>query len=223
MAKMAPQCILNNGAQIMRIVTVLTACLLMSGCTTLGTTISTISKAAHLNGQDRTLGGAVDDAVIETTINHRYFRTDVNDLFKNVDADVIEGRAFLTGNVDRHESMVRAVDLAWEVQGVREVINEIQVENTSDVIDAAQDLWIETQIQGELLITQGIKNSNYNVEAVNGIVTLMGIAQNHAELDKVAQIAARTANVTQVVSHVIMTDDPRRIVPKAEKPVVHYE
>ncbi len=197
--------------------------LILASCSPVSTTISTISRGARVTSQDRTIGMAVDDLTIETTINHRFFRTDVNDLFKNVDADVIEGRVFLTGNVNNHVSMVRAVDLSWEVQGVREVISEIQVENTSNITDAAQDIWIELQIEGELLITKGIRSTNYNVEAVNGIVTLMGIAQNEQELNLVANLISRTAGVKKVVSHVIMANDPRRIIPKAEKPDTHYE
>ena len=119
--------------------------------------------------------------------------------------------------------MVRAVDHAWEVKGVREVINEIQVENKSDITDAAQDIWIELQAEGELLITEGVQSTNYNVECVNSVVTLMGIAQSEQELSLVTNLVSRTAGVTKVVSHVIMKDDPRRIIPKSEKPVTHYE
>jgi len=118
---------------------------------------------------------------------------------------------------------MKAVDMAWKVNGVKEVINEIQVENTSDVIDAAKDVWIETQIEGELLLTKGIHSSNYNVECVNGIVTLMGIAQDDTELSKVTDIASHTSGVKQVISHVIMKDDPRRITPKNAQPTVSYD
>ena len=197
--------------------------LLLTSCGPISSTLGAIGKGVQLDRQDRTAGMALDDLTVETTINHRFFRTDVNDLFKNVDVDVIEGRVFLTGNVNHYESMVKAVDLAWEVHGVREVINEIQVENTSDITDAAQDVWIELQIEGELLITKGIISPNYNVECVNGIVTLMGVAQSDAELQLVTNIASRTAGVKKVVSHVIMKDDPRRVIPKADKPSTHYE
>ena len=206
-----------------KIIIVAAASSILASCTPVGTAISAISTGARVYSQDRSPGDAVDDIIIESTINHHFFRTDVNDLFKNVDVDVIEGRAFLTGNVNQNISMVRAVDLTWQVMGVREVINEIQVENTSNVLDAAKDIWIDLQIEGELIITKGIKSSNFNVETVNGIVTLMGIAQNDEELQKVTSIASHTAGVTKVVSHVIMTDDPRRIVPKADKPETHYE
>ena len=203
----------------MRFYLVIASLLLLSGCGVIGTTVAAIGKGVQVGNQSRTAGTAVDDITMETTINHRFFRADLNDLFKNVDVDVIEGRVFLTGNVNLHATMLRAVDIAWEVRNVREVINEIQVENTSNVVDAAQDIWIELQIEGELLVTKGIISPNYNVECVNGIVTLMGIAQNDVELRKVADITSRTAGVKQVVSHVIMQDDPRRVIPKAPKPM----
>ena len=203
----------------MHIFPLLASLLLLSGCGAVGITMATIGKGVQVGNQSRTAGTAIDDLTIETTINHRYFRQDLNDLFQNVDADVIEGRVFLTGNVKQHATMLKAVNLAWEVQNVREVINEIQVENTSDVADAARDIWMELQIEGELLITKGIISPNYNVESVNGIITLMGIAQSDAELHKVTDIASRTAGVQQVLSHVIMKDDPRRIISKAPNPL----
>ncbi|MDG1287236.1 MAG: BON domain-containing protein [Rickettsiales bacterium] len=209
--------------RLLPLIAISSSLLILASCSPISTTISTLSRGARVASQDRSIGMAVDDLTIETTINHRFFRTDVNDLFKNVDTDVIEGRVFLTGNVNNHISMVRAVDHAWEVKGVREVINEIQVENKSDITDAAQDIWIELQAEGELLITEGVQSTNYNVECVNSVVTLMGIAQSEQELSLVTNLVSRTAGVTKVVSHVIMKDDPRRIIPKSEKPVTHYE
>ncbi len=160
--------------------------------------------------QERSVGGAVDDATIRLKLNHLFLQKDVNDLFKNVGTAVIEGRVLLTGNVERPETAIEAVRLAWQVHGVREVINEIQVNNKSGFTDYARDLWIAAQIKGTMFFTKGIMSINYNVESVNGVVYLIGIAQSEEELRKVTHIARTTKYVKQVISHVIMKNDPRR-------------
>ncbi len=190
--------------------------LALSGCVPV--LMGGVGKTVQIASQTRTAGTAMDDIIIETTINNQYLKDDSKDLFRNVDVDVIEGRAFLTGNVKRQENKVKAVDLAWQVKGVNEVINDIQVETTSTTMDAAKDIWIELHIEGRLLAEKNVKSNNYNVESVNGVVTLMGIALSQEELDKVTYIISRVQGVKQVVSHVIMANDPRRLTPKADKP-----
>ena len=48
-------------------------------------------------------------------------------LFLNIDTTVIEGRVLLTGIVKMQETRIDAVRKVWEVEGVNEVINEIQI------------------------------------------------------------------------------------------------
>ena len=52
---------------------------------------------------------------------------------------------------------------------------------------------------------------NYNFEAVNGNIYIIGISKNKKELKKVVSHANDIKGVLKVVSHAIMKDDPRRI------------
>lgn len=181
----------------------LTSCipsLVITGATTTGVVAS----------QERSMGNAVDDTGIKLTIDNLYLRKDFNDLFKNVAVRVTEGRVMLTGNVDKPESSIDAVRLAWQASGVREVINEIQVNDKTGIADYARDAWIATQVRAKLLFEKNVRSVNYSVEAVNGVVYLMGIAQNEDELKKATYLASIVPHVKQVVSHVLLKDDPRR-------------
>jgi osmotically-inducible protein OsmY len=160
------------------------------------------AKTAELATQDRTLGEGFDDLALETRINHRFFDKDVNDLFKNVDVDVVESKVFLTGSVMKPDTAINAVTLAWQERGVKEVVNEIQVNDKSDITDATVDVWIEGQIATQMLFTKRIRSANYTVEVVNSTVYLMGNAQDEAELRRVTDIASRTKYVKEVISHV---------------------
>ena len=180
----------------------------LSGCIAVATTAAT--ETGVVIAQERSVGNAVDDAGILAQLKHLYLQKDVNDLFANVLVKVVEGRVLLTGNVDKIDTQVEAVRLAWTVSGVREVINEIQINDKTGLLNYAEDVWISTQIRGTLLVTKGIRSVNYSIITVNQHVYIMGIAQDNAELDKVTNIAASTSGVQQVTSYVRLKSDPNR-------------
>ncbi len=188
---------------------IIAAVLMLGGCVP-AAIYSAGTAGAEIGMQDRTVGRSLDDLALKASVSKKFFDADVNDLFKNTEVDVIEGRVFLTGSVESMDTAIRAVTLAWQVNGVREVINELKVNETSGIIDYARDAWIQRQIGTQLLFTKGIRSTNYTIECVGGVVYLMGIAQNEEELRKVTDIASRTKYVTQVISHVVMKNDPRR-------------
>jgi osmotically-inducible protein OsmY len=188
--------------------------LLLAGITLSGCFPSLVLTGASGGGvvaaQERSAGNAVDDVGIRLALNNLYLDADYKDLFANVDIRVSEGRVLLTGDVDKPESKIKAVELAWKPKGVREVIDEIQVNDKTGIVDYARDAWINAQIRSRMLFEKNVRSVNYNVEAVNGVVYLMGIAQDKVELDKATYISSTTPYVKEVVNHVIMKDDPRR-------------
>lgn len=159
--------------------------------------------------QERSIGEAVDDLTIRAELNQLFFEDDV-DLLQSISFDVIEGRVLLKGSVENQKSRIHAIELAWRASGVKEVINEIQVTDQGGIINYAQDTWISTQLTAELLFDKDILSVNYNVDTINGIIYVAGIAQDEAELDKVIYHARRIKNVKKVITHVLMKDDPRR-------------
>ena len=153
--------------------------------------------------QERSLGDAIDDAVIETRIGWELYSNEVNkDLFVDVDVESVEGRVLLTGSVKKPEYRVEAVRLAWQPEGVKEVINEVQVTDEGGFINYSRDVWITATLRSKILLEKTIKSVSYNVETVNGIVYLIGIAQDDAELNRVIQIARTLSYVKKVISHV---------------------
>jgi osmotically-inducible protein OsmY len=186
-----------------------TAAWALSGCVPVLVT-GAATTTGVVAAQERSAGNAVDDAGIKITLNSLFFNHDIGDLYKNVNIHVTEGRVLLTGAVNKPETKEEATKLAWQAKGVREVINEIQANGSVGIGDYARDTWICAQIRSKILLEKNVRSINYNVESVNGIVYLLGIAQDEEELRKVTYIASTTSYVKQVVSHVIMKDDPRR-------------
>jgi osmotically-inducible protein OsmY len=56
-----------------------------------------------------------------------------------------------------------------------------------------------------------VSSMNYNVETINRVVHLTGLAKSTVELDRVIRHAQQVKGVGRVVSHVLTIDDPRRV------------
>ncbi len=181
----------------------------LSGCTPAGVAVGVGATAATAAAQERGFQGALQDTETRLDINHLFLQ-ESETLFTDINLQVQEGRVLLTGSVEQPETELSAVRLAWQAKGVREVINEIEVTDQSSIGDVARDLWIETQLEGKLLIDSGVTSINYSVESVNNTVYLMGIAQNQTELTRVIGHAKDIAYVRKVVNYVTLKDDPAR-------------
>ena len=189
------------------------AVLLLAGGLGLSGCVELLVAAAATTGlaivEERSVGDAVDDLTTRAELNQLFFEDDV-DLYRDVSFSVIEGRVLLKGSVPTPEARIRALRIAWQAGGVREVINEIQVTDESGILDYARDTWISTQLKGKLLVDTDVLSINYSVETVNGTVYIIGIAQDEAELERVVEHARTIEDVKRVVSHVVMEDDPSR-------------
>jgi osmotically-inducible protein OsmY len=185
--------------------------LTLSGCATL--LIGAGTETAVVAAQERSVGNAIDDAGILLAIKTLYARQESKDMLANVEVKSVEGRVLLTGNVNKIESQIEAVRLAWQVDGVKEIINEVQVNDKSGIWNYTKDVWISTQVRTRLLLGKKIKSINYSVITVNQVVYLMGIAQDQDELDRATNVASTTSYVQRVISYVRLKDDPRRGYP----------
>jgi len=179
----------------------------LNGC--VGLAIGGGAVVANAAAQERGIGGAVKDTVIRAKINDRWLAHDA-DMFSALSTSVVEGRVLLTGNVKEPQARLDAVRIAWEVTGVKEVINEITVAKDGEGGSFGRDTWISTQLKTKMLFDRDIESVNYSVETVGGVIYLMGIAQNEEELRRVTGHARNLAYVRRVVSYVRLKDDPRR-------------
>jgi osmotically-inducible protein OsmY len=174
---------------------------LLPACTPVGLAVGAGATAGVAVAQERSVEDAIDDLAIKARLNRKLIEADP-DLFADVSTDVVEGRVLLTGDVKTADDRVEAVRLAWQVEGVKEVINELQVTDRGGVANYLQDAWISTRLRSAIMFDGKIAAINYNVETVNGVVYLIGIALSQEELDRVIAHARTIPHVEKVVSHV---------------------
>ena len=177
--------------------------LFISGCQS--AYMATISQAVLIDKEERSFNNFVEDTIILAQLKNAYFSNNEK-IFFNVSVEVMEGRVLLTGSVEQIDERIEATKLAWGIEGVNEVINEIQISNDESILDYADDLIMKTKINAKLLLDKDILNLNYSVEVVNGIVYLIGIAQSQEELNLVINISENTYGVQNVINYVRLKD-----------------
>jgi osmotically-inducible protein OsmY len=75
---------------------------------------------------DRTMGRALDDKTITSTVKHDLNREPVYK-FSGVDVKTFDGVVQLSGFVDTNEQKQRAGDIARQSEGVTQVVNNISL------------------------------------------------------------------------------------------------
>ena len=161
----------------------------------------TAAKVITVTKEDRTIGEFVDDALIKTVIKNTYFDQSGN-LFFNVDVEVSQGRVLLTGTVENMDLKIEATRIAWGVEDVKTVINELQISNSDNIFNFADDLVISTKVSGRLILEEEVNSLNYNIETVNKVVYIIGIANSDDEQKKVIDIASDVYGVEGVIDYI---------------------
>lgn len=174
----------------------------LSGCA--GVLVGAAATAGVAAFDERGIKQVATDTQTSVNIRGKLFnRTD--DLFQDVGVEVHEGRVLMTGRVPTEDMRADAIKLAWSVENVADVINEINV-SENPLSDIANDSWITTKLKSKLTFDGDVLAINYAIETVGGVIYLIGIAQNQAELDRVLNHARNVSYVKRVVSHVRIKD-----------------
>lgn len=171
--------------------------------------VGTITTGAIVT-REKSIFDTKDDVIIASKVEKNFLSSNLS----SINAEVEERRVLLTGIVYSSEDAKRAVSVCWKVEGVKEVIDEIQVLNkrpsiANQVVAYVIDSEITAEIKLNLLFKKNLRSANFEITTVNGIVYIIGIAIDDDEIDRVNIVAAKTRGVKRVVSHIITADDSR--------------
>ena len=175
------------------------------GCSPAGVLASSGATTMVVAEGDKSLGTTVDDATIKFNISRKLLISK-NNLFVNIDTSIVEGMVLLTGIVKNQESRIEAVKIVWEVEGVIEVINEIEIGDKTSIKEYANDVWITTQIKALAARDIGLRFISYNIETIKGKVYLAGITSRPEQLETLVNIIKSVRGVKDVVNYVVIKE-----------------
>ncbi len=178
---------------------------LVYGCSPTGMLATGGGTAMVVAEGDRSLGTVVDDATIKVNVAAKFLGAG-NNIFVDINTTVLEGRVLLTGLVENQEIRIDAVRLVWEVEGVKEVVNEIEIGNRDSIKDYANDLWINTQARGVAAKTIGLRAVAYNFETINGKIYIAGITSRPDQLEALIEALKSIKGVKEIINYVIVKE-----------------
>jgi osmotically-inducible protein OsmY len=166
--------------------------MILSGCAV---------TTAAVGGSERTVVRSLDDVSAGRVIKARMNRADEPKL-RHVDVEVAEGIVVLTGNVPTQQDKLEAERIAWTAPNISKVGNEIRVAGSPGLVGNSKDMFLNNAIRTRLIADKMVKSTNYNIEAHDGTVYLLGVARSPQELERAAHIAATTKGTKEVISYV---------------------
>ena len=178
----------------------------LSGCASAVIGVGTAAVAASTT--EKGFSTSVADTQIRAKLTNRFIKSDFS-LVTAVDVSVNDGAVLLTGKVKTPEEKILATKLVWEIRGGREVVNELQVTETSSIKVIAKDLAASATLRTKLITDSGISSLNFSIDVVNGTVYLSGVATNAGEMNRVVAHARDVRYTQQVVNYIILQTDKR--------------
>ena len=190
-----------------RIILILCLSLLLFGC------VGVSSKGIFGTGvsiafDPRSVGTQIDDSIMQKTLSTKIVLLDKRYIL-SVNSKVLDGRIFLTGKVDNPEEKLKLTKLAWEIEGVRSVRNDIKVKEKFNFQQSAKDILITSQLRTALIMNKNIKATNYQIDTYKKKIYIYGIAITSDERDFVLEEAREILDVEDVIASILLVEDLR--------------
>ena len=93
--------------------------------------LKTFGRGVSISFDPRTVGMQIDDVIMQKNLVARLTLTEKK-YFLYIQAEVLDGRIFLTGKVNEPEEKIKITKMAWETKGVRSVKNSITIKGQSN-------------------------------------------------------------------------------------------
>lgn len=154
----------------------------------------------------RSLGTQIDDSIMQKSLSIRVAQVNSKYIL-TVSTKVIDGHIYLNGTVDTVDEKILLTKLAWKIEGVRTVKNNLKVKDKFSLKNEAKDLLITSQIKVALLANKKVKSVNYQINTVNQIIYIFGIAQNEEERREVINEGKQILDVKNVDATIFLVSD----------------
>ena len=149
-----------------------------------------------LSQDRRTVGTLTEDEGIELKAANRVTERFMDGIHVNVTS--YNRMVLLTGEVPDDATRTEVERLAWTVQNVRGVHNELAVAGASSYTVRSNDAVITSKVKGRFLDAQKFNPVHVKVVTENSIVYLLGLVTKQ-EANDATEIARTTGGVQKVV------------------------
>ena len=189
---------------LVKIINLLIISLLVNSCAIVSTTGSLVGSAST---SARGFSGTIEDTYLMSKVVSKITLMKLSN-FSNITVSVINGKVLLAGNIENQEKRLELIKKVWWIDGVKEVLNELEIGPRTSFSEKAEDFVFEAKIEKRLLFEPGIFSNNYSVDVVNGKVYVMGISSDIEEKTKVENFLN---NMNDIKKLILLLDIPKSI------------
>ena len=164
--------------------------------------------ALSSSAQEKGFGTSMNDKFIYVKLRNAIYEWNPS-VSKNVSISVDNGSILVTGKLKNIDTKVQLTKIIWEINGVKEVNNEVQISETNNFKNIAKDLASLGEIKARLMASKKLNSLNYSIDVVNNIAYISGIASSEEEISIVTQIAQEARFIKEVQNFVKVNKDKR--------------
>ena len=156
------------------------------------------SLAGSASTSTRGFSGTIEDTYLMSKIVSKITLMKLSN-FSNITVSVVNGRVLIAGNIENQKKRLELIKKVWEVDGVKEIFNEIEIGLERSFSEKTEDFIFETKVENRLLLEPGIYSNNYSVDVVNGNVYIMGISSNIEEKTKIENFLNKMTDIKKLI------------------------
>ena len=180
--------------------------LLLQSCAPMVGTVGMVSLGAA--SKEKGLGTSINDNIIKTKISNLIYKYN-RDLIADTKIFVNNGSVLFTGKLNNSEDKIEFTKLAWNIRGVKEVNNEIQITDTTSIRNIARDIASLGEIRARIMSDKSINSINFSIDVVNDKAYISGVATNELEINLGKNHASSARFVKEVYNYIILNKDTR--------------
>ncbi|MDC0385031.1 BON domain-containing protein [bacterium] len=188
-----------------KIVSILFILLALSGCVGVSSQ-GVLGTGVNIFLDPRTLGTQIDDSIMQKSFLIRVSQIDKKYVL-SVSSKVVDGHIYLTGTVDSVDEKILLTKIAWKTEGARSVKNNIKVKDKFSLKNSAKDLLITSQLKVALISNKQVSMANYQINTVNQIIFIFGIAKSESEKREVINEAKIIPDVKNIDASIFLVSE----------------
>lgn len=163
--------------------------------------LATLAVTLSLAGcGSRSLGNKIDDQFlapdVASSISNAH--ADLSSPTSRIVVTAYNGVILIAGQTPRSELKDLAAQRARNVQGVKKIYNELQVQQPASLLARSNDSLLTSKIKAQMLADSNVPSTKIKVITENGIVYLLGVV-NRSEANAATAVVQGVSGVQKVV------------------------
>jgi osmotically-inducible protein OsmY len=177
------------------IISTISIAILLQGC--VAAAVVGVVGGASVATDNRSLGNQIDDQKIEIDAQAKLSKSDALSDNTNLQVISVNGSVLVVGQAPNSYLRDQAIKAINEVNGVKQLHNQIRISNTTSFTTKTNDVWLTSKVKTSLFGTDKLDATNINVVTENGEVFLMGLVTKEQATSAV-DIARNVGGVNRV-------------------------